>query len=111
MRRYLRIVENADSAPEDRVVFHTEWLPGKAESRRPKNIVQALERSFLINEDRLIIRLIGIMTDCVKGSGQTRKASRFAHEIRLMLRADRHRYRQSGAGTPFILNVDPQVVP
>jgi hypothetical protein len=84
-------------------VLH-KWHPGEAESRRPKYIVKTLERPFLINEDRLIVRLIGVMAYLIKRSGQTREAVCFADEIRLMFRAD-------PTGTPFILCIDPQVIP
>lgn len=92
-------------------MFHAKWLPGEAESRQPKNIVQALERLFLTNENSLIIRLIGVIAYRVKRSGQASEAVRFAHEIRLMLRTERHCHRQSGTNTPFILGVNPQVIP
>ena len=42
---------------------HAERLPGKAESRRPEDAVGALERVFLIGQDRLIVRLLGVVAE------------------------------------------------
>src|SRR5438552_16170079 len=58
-----RIIEEADTSSNHTVVRNAKGLPRKTESRRPQNFVETQKCVFLIGEDRLVIRLIGIVTD------------------------------------------------
>src|SRR6266404_5770152 len=91
-------------------MFYTKRLPRKAESRRPKNIVQVLESSLLPNQDRFVVRLLGVMADGVELPRQTRKAARFAHKIGLMFRPESNCQRQPRSRVPFILSIDAEMI-
>ena len=71
-----QIVKDPDSAPYHEIVRHAQRLPGKAESRRPLKAVRILGGLFLIQDQRLIVRLIGIVTYGIERPGELTKQRR-----------------------------------
>jgi hypothetical protein len=57
------IIKNTNSAAEHNVLPHTQWLPSEAKPRRPHEVGDILIRLFEIDENGLIIWLIGVTTD------------------------------------------------
>src|SRR5271169_6241820 len=85
-------------------------LPGKTESRRPQNGVRTLKSLSLIDQDCLIVWLIGVVTDRVKRTGQASKATAFAHGIGIMLSAESQSECKVGPQVPFILAVNAEII-
>ena len=89
---------------------NSERLPCETEPRRPYNAVGIRESLFLIDQDRLIVRLIRVMADGIKWPGRPGEATRFTNRIGLVIGAQGERKRQVRASVPLLLAIEAKTV-
>ena len=66
---------------------HAQWLPGKAEPRRPVDSVEIQQRASLICDQNLVVRLVGIVADVLKGSDKACETVVITPEVRAVFDA------------------------
>src|ERR1700730_4009466 len=79
-----RVVEEAHPAAEHTVTRYAQGLTGKAKSRRPQQAVNNFQSLFLVGQDRLMVRLIGVVTSRLNWTGQPGEAPVLARGIGIM---------------------------
>src|SRR5215469_15365004 len=102
------IIEEADPATKNRIVRHTERLPRKTKARSPQNAVHALQGMFLVNQNRLIIGLVGVVANGFEWSRKTRKAAVSTNRIRIVFRAKSCGKSEICPRVPLLLAVESE---